>query len=129
MSYFNNCTFLGRLVADPEPKVLPSGTKLCNFSIAVNRPKIKDKPEVCDFVDCLCFNSFAENLCKYAKKGNLILVSGRFECNKVTGNDGVTRYFWRLVCEAIRYCFSSNTLNAASPADAPPPGDLPPLPF
>lgn len=33
----NNCTFIGRLTADPEVKTTSSGKALINFSLAVDR--------------------------------------------------------------------------------------------
>ena len=38
-----NITAVGRLTADPELRYTPSGTALCNFSLATNRYAGKDK--------------------------------------------------------------------------------------
>ena len=32
---FNQCNFMGRLVADPKRGVTPKGTNFCHFSLAI----------------------------------------------------------------------------------------------
>jgi single-strand DNA-binding protein len=35
--YLNKAMVIGNLTRDPETKALPSGIKVCNFSVATNR--------------------------------------------------------------------------------------------
>jgi len=35
--YLNRATLIGNLTRDPETRALPSGAKVCSFSIATNR--------------------------------------------------------------------------------------------
>ena len=37
MAYLNKALVMGNLTRDPELKGLPSGSTVCNFSIATNR--------------------------------------------------------------------------------------------
>lgn len=64
----------GRLVRDPELKNLPSGTDICEFSIATERyVKGEKQPSFFDFV---AFGKTAENIAKFFSKGSRILVRG-----------------------------------------------------
>lgn len=72
----NNCTFLGRLTADPEVKVSGKGKeakKFVTFSIAVSRPYTKDKT---DFINCIANGVRAKTISEYFKKGDRISVWG-----------------------------------------------------
>lgn len=50
--------------------------KLCDFTLATNRPVNRDGERVADFINCIVWNKQAENLVKYQKKGNMIAVFG-----------------------------------------------------
>lgn len=69
----------GRLTRDPETKFLPSGTALCEFSIASNsRVKRGDQWEdKGSFFDCTAFGFTAEFVGKYLTKGSAVTVFGR----------------------------------------------------
>ena len=69
----------GNLTADPEVKYLPSGTAAGEFTVAVNENWKDDggnKMEKTHFIRCFCFGKTAENIAKYFKKGQRILVEG-----------------------------------------------------
>lgn len=73
-SYTMNATaFSGRLARDPELRTTKDGTPVCSFSIAVDRPNVKDKT---DYIDCVAWRNRAEFVSKYFKKGSRIEVSG-----------------------------------------------------
>ena len=73
----NNVTLMGRLTADPELRQTPKGNKVCNFSIAVQRPKQKDSDPETDFFQCVAWKGSAELIEKYFGKGNMIAIQGR----------------------------------------------------
>lgn len=69
----------GNLTADPDTKFLPSGTAATEFTIAVNETwKNGDgvKQEKAHFLRCFTFGKTGENIAKYFKKGNRIIVTG-----------------------------------------------------
>ena len=76
MPYLNNVTLMGHLTADPELLFTPAGEKLANFTVAVNYKDKKGQSHG-EFFDCQVWRGWAENLCKNAKKGDLVLVDGR----------------------------------------------------
>ena len=62
---------IGRITKDLELRHTSNDKAVCDFTLAVNRDK-----ENADFINCVVWNSQAENLCKYQGKGSLIAVFG-----------------------------------------------------
>jgi len=91
MSIGNNVGFIGRLVADPELKVISDTFSVANFTLARDRySKDKDKQEA-DFVDFVATNKSAEFLVKYFKKGSKVGVQGEIRVRPYTDKDGNKR--------------------------------------
>lgn len=80
--YLNKAILIGNLTRDPELKSLPSGIKVCSFSIATNRvwkDKNGARQESADYHNVVVFGRQAETVAQYMKKGNSILVEGRMQ--------------------------------------------------
>jgi len=78
----NNCTFFGRLGADPEIKNTNSGQKVARFNLAVNRTWVgKDgqKQESTTWTTCIAWEKLAETAEKHLKKGQRVLVTSQYE--------------------------------------------------
>lgn len=90
----NKAILTGRITKDLELRETKLGTKVCEFTIATNRPVIRDGEKQADFINCIVWNQQAENLCKYQKKGNLIAVFGeiRTDSYEVEGNKRYKTY-------------------------------------
>lgn len=75
----NKVQLIGRVVRDPELKALPSGTKVCSFSLAMNRfyTQNDEKKEETEFANCVAFGKTAEIIAQYVQKGGLLYVEGR----------------------------------------------------
>ena len=73
----NKVFLIGRLTKDPEIRYNSQNIAITRFTLAVARPKQKDREEEADFISCVCFNNQAKNFVKYQKKGNLVAVFGR----------------------------------------------------
>ena len=76
MPYLNTITLMGHLTADPELKATPAGDSVATFSVAINS-KLKSGESRAEFFDCEVWKGWAENLCKTARKGSLVLLQGR----------------------------------------------------
>ncbi|MBU0998895.1 single-stranded DNA-binding protein [Patescibacteria group bacterium] len=80
--YLNKAILIGNLTRDPELRSLPSGIKVCTFSLATNRVW-KDKngvrQESADYHNVVVFGRQAETVAQYMKKGSSILVEGRMQ--------------------------------------------------
>ena len=73
----NKVFLIGRLTKDPEIRYNSQNIAITRFTLAVSRPKQKDREEEADFISCVCFNNQAKNFVKYQKKGNLVALFGR----------------------------------------------------
>ena len=85
----NKVMLVGRLTKMPELKEVRD-KKVCEFTIATNRINGQDA----DFINCVAWNSQAENLCKYQVKGNIIGVIGelRIDNYEIEGNKRYKTY-------------------------------------
>lgn len=107
----NNCCFVGRLTNDPELKKTPSDLSVCPFTIAVNRPRVKDTT---DFINCVAWRGSAEYLTKYARKGSLVAVSGALTSRNYEDKQGNKRTAFEVVADNVTICESKNKEAAAS---------------
>lgn len=73
----NKVFLIGRLTKDPEIRYNSQNIAITRFTLAVARPKQKNREEEADFISCVCFNNQAKNFVKYQKKGNLVALFGR----------------------------------------------------
>ena len=80
--YLNKAIVIGNLTRDPEIRSLPSGVKVCSFSLATNRvwkDKNGARQESADYHNVVVFGRQAETVAQYMKKGSSILVEGRMQ--------------------------------------------------
>lgn len=85
MSSVNKVILIGNLGKDPEIKTLPSGSRVCNASIATTENwKNKDgsKGEETTWHDLEIWDKQADNFQKYLKKGSKVYVEGLIKKNK-----------------------------------------------
>jgi len=83
--YLNKAILIGNLTRDPELRSLPSGIKVCTFSLATNRvwkDKSGARQEATDYHNVVVFGRQAETVAQYMKKGSSILVEGRMQTRK-----------------------------------------------
>ena len=99
----NKVILTGRLTRDPELRYTANNKAVCDFTIATNRPVVRDGERVADFINCRVWGKTAENLVKYQTKGNLIAVIGRMQVDNYTDKDGNNRYNTYLLVEELEY--------------------------
>ena len=98
----NRCILTGRIVRDPILEHTKQGTPICQFSIATNRPIIRDGKREVDFINCVIWNKQAENLVKFQRKGNLVGILGQLRIDKYEVN-GENRYKTYVLVEDVEY--------------------------
>jgi len=80
MANFNKVYLMGNLTRDPEMRVTPKGTAICQFGLAVSRTW-KDESgqprEEATFVDIEAWGKQGETISKYCTKGRPLFVEGR----------------------------------------------------
>lgn len=99
---------MGRITKDIELQTGKTGAEYCKFTIAVDREKDKNGDKKTDFVDCTAFGKTAAFVAKYFKKGDGIIVAGRFESDKYIGKDGMTRTNWSVNVREVYFPASKN---------------------
>lgn len=74
----NNLTIIGNLTKDPELRSTQDGTRVCGFTVAVNRPKTRTTPDPgADFFNCNAWRGLGETCATYLTKGSKVAVTGR----------------------------------------------------
>jgi single-strand DNA-binding protein len=91
----NKVQFIGHLGRDPEVRYLPSGSAVCNFSVAATE-RWKDKQtgeqvERTEWLRCNAFERLAEVCGEFLMKGSLVYVEGSLNTRKYTDKDGVEK--------------------------------------
>ncbi len=85
MANLNKVMLIGNLTRDPELRVTPKGTAICQFSLAVNR-KFRDESgadrEEVTYVDIEAWGKSGENIAKYCTKGRPLFVEGRLRLDQ-----------------------------------------------
>lgn len=98
----NVCTFCGRLGNNPEITILPSGKERVRFSIAVDRNyKRDDGTRPTDWISVVIWGSSAYVKKTNLHKGDKVVVSGRYEINEWTDNNGIKQFAGSLNCTNI----------------------------
>lgn len=106
----NKVQFTGRLTADVELKQTTSGVSVCSFSLAVKRPRVKDKT---DFINFVAWRGNAEFVCRYFKKGDAMEVSGVLTSRKYQDGNGNNRVAFEVECEDVSFCLTNGKTEAA----------------
>ncbi|KXU34697.1 single-stranded DNA-binding protein [Cephaloticoccus capnophilus] len=85
MANFNKVYLIGNLTRDPELRVTPKGTAICQFGLAVNR-SFKDESgsmrEETTFVDVEAWGRQGETISKYCQRGRPLFVEGRLKLDQ-----------------------------------------------
>lgn len=96
----NSVNITGRLTGDIELKSTQSGVSVCGFTVAVDRPAVKDKT---DFIDCVAWRAKAEFLSKYFSKGDGIEITGVLTTRNYEDKNGNKRKAVEVVCEQVSF--------------------------
>ena len=85
----NRLTLIGRITDDPELKKTRNGKSYTRFCVATTEffNGSDGKKENTEFHQCVAWERKAENICKYVKKGQGILVEGPIRTSTYTDKD------------------------------------------
>lgn len=99
----NNVVLAGRLTKDPEIRMTQSGTKVCSFTLAVNRKvQVQGQPDA-DFINCVAWSKTAELMEQWLHKGSLIGVEGRIQTRNYENQRGQKVYVTEVVASSIAF--------------------------
>ena len=80
----NQIILVGRLVKTPEVVTTESDKNMSYITLAIPRSYKNENGEYdIDFLDCVLWNSVAENTSEYCKQGDVIGVRGRVQSRMV----------------------------------------------
>lgn len=121
--YLNKAFIIGNLTRDPELKALPSGTKICSFSLATNRVyKDKDgnRQEQADFHNIVAFGRTGELVATYLKKGSQAYVEGRIQTRSWDdAATGTKKYRTEIVADTVQFGSKGNGAGGGAKASGP----------
>ena len=119
--YLNKAIIIGNLTRDPEIRSLPSGVKVCSFSIATNRvwkDQSGARQEAVDYHNIVVFGRQAENVAQYMKKGSSMLVEGRIQTRSWDDKEtGQKRYRTEIVADRTQFGPRSSGANSSPAGD------------
>lgn len=112
----NKVILTGRLTKDLVLEHTKQGTPLCQFTLATNRPVIRDGKRETDFITCIIWNKLAENLVKYQRKGNLLGIQGELRVDTYE-SDGKRKYKSYVLVEEVEYLESKKEMTKDEEVD------------
>jgi single-strand DNA-binding protein len=105
MASVNKVILIGNLGRDPEVRYAPSGSAICNVTIATSRQwKNKDsgeRQEETEWHRVVFYDRLAEIAGEYLKKGKSVYVEGRLKTRKWTDKDGVEKYTTEVIAQEM----------------------------
>jgi single-strand DNA-binding protein len=110
----NIVIFGGRLVKDPSDL----GGKGCKIEVASNRV-YKDDGEVkkaTTFMPVSCWGKLGEQVMKFCKKGDAVLVEGEIEDRRFTGTDGLEKKIVGIRARDVHFVSTKSTDHTDEPA-------------
>jgi single-strand DNA-binding protein len=106
MASVNKVILIGNLGRDPEVRYAPSGSAICNVTVATSRQwKDKtsgEKQEETEWHRVVFYDRLAEIAGEYLKKGRPVYVEGRLKTRKWTDKDGVEKYTTEIVADQMQ---------------------------
>ena len=103
----------GRLASNPT--ITTTGDrKRAFYPIAVERDYKKDGEQSVDFFNCVAFGATAEFVEKHLKKGQMIIVEGRFKTSDQTDDAGNKTRYINLEVQRHYFCGNNKSTNKDS---------------
>ena len=105
MASVNKVILIGNLGKDPEIRYAPSGSAICNITLATSRvSKDKtsgEKQEQTEWHRVVMFDRLAEIAGEYLKKGKSVYIEGRLQTRKWTDKEGVEKYSTEIIAQEM----------------------------
>lgn len=99
MPGLNRVELIGRLGRDPETRYTPTGRKVCQFSLAVDRRWRNaegEAREATDWFNVEAWGRLGEICQDYLSKGRLVYLEGRLQTDRYE-HEGETRFFTKVI--------------------------------
>lgn len=102
MYSLNKVQLIGNITMDPETRVLPSGQRVTNFSLATNRRYTDSagvQQDVPEYHNIVMFGKLAEIAEQYVRKGNKLYIDGRLQTRSWEDQAGQKKYKTEVVAD------------------------------
>src|SRR4051812_21815325 len=130
MPSLNKVLLMGNLTRDPELRVTPKGTPICQFSLAINRSfKLEsgEKREEVTYVDVEAWGKQGETIAKYVTNGRPLYVEGRLRLDQWEDkNTKEKRSRMKIVLEQFEFLGTKGDAPGGPPAGESPERHAPP---
>ncbi len=105
----NQIVLVGRLTRDIAVNKSNNGTKVATLGLAIPRSfKNSEGMYDTDFIDCVLFDSIAENTSEYCKKGDIVGVKGRIQ-SRVIEEDDKKETVMEIIAEKVTFLSSHSS--------------------
>lgn len=97
----NSLTIIGNVTRTPETAATPSGKRVCNFSVAVNRRS--GGQDTVDFFRVTAWEQLVDNCARYLDKGRKVAVRGPVSARAYIANDGTARSSLEITAQEVEF--------------------------
>lgn len=99
----NNVVLVGRMTKDADLRYTAQGQAVATLTLAVNRNfKNQNGEREADFINIVIWRQQAENLANWAKKGALIVITGRIQTRNYENQQGQRVYVTEVVADSFQ---------------------------
>ncbi len=121
--YLNKAIIVGNLTRDPELTAIPSGQKVCKFSVATNRvwkDKAGTRQESTTYHNVVVWGRQAETSAQYLKKGQQVMIEGRIDTRSWDDkNSGEKKYRTEIIADRVQFGAKGGAGGGGGSANAP----------
>lgn len=104
----NRVVIVGRLVRDPELRKTASDRSVVAFTIALDNRTTNNGEKSTSYIPCTAWNSTAESIAKFMKKGSLVGVDGHLNQRSYTANDGRKVSVVEVIADSVQFLEKKN---------------------
>lgn len=100
----NRIVLVGRLTRDPELRRTNSDLAVASFTLAIDdRFKDQNGQKTTTFIGVTVFNSQADNVAKFCRKGSLVGVDGRIRQRTFERRDGTKASIIEVIADSVQF--------------------------
>lgn len=104
----NRVVIVGRLVRDPELRKTASDRSVVAFTVALDNRTTNNGEKSTSYIPCTAWNSTAESIAKFMKKGSLVGVDGHLNQRSYTANDGRKVSVVEVIADSVQFLEKKN---------------------
>lgn len=110
----NKVFIVGNIAKDPLVKTTSTGKTVVNFSVACN-DRVQGK-EISNFFNCVAWNSQANYIGSYVKKGDTVAIDGKLNKRSYVNKEGKNISVTEIMVDSIKTIVKRNKTQASEEA-------------